>query len=124
MLPDPAEVVIAEGRAGHDQEALLGEARDGEVALDATSPVEHLRVDDGADGAVDVVGAEALQEGCRAGTLDLDLGEARLVEEGRGPARRKRFRPDRRRPVFAGPATRAERLALRPGGDTWPRRAG
>ena len=34
VLADPGEVVLAEGGAGDDPEAFLGEARDREVALD------------------------------------------------------------------------------------------
>ena len=38
--------MAAERRAGDDREAVLGEPRDGEVALDAAAAVEHLRVGD------------------------------------------------------------------------------
>ena len=58
-LPDPAEVVVAEGGAGDDEEPILAEARDGEVALDPAAPVEHLRVGDPADRAVHLVVAQA-----------------------------------------------------------------
>ncbi len=46
---DPAEVVVAERRAGDDREQLLLDARDREVALDPAARVEHLRVRDRAD---------------------------------------------------------------------------
>ena len=62
VLPDPAEVVVAERRPGHDQEPVLGQPGDGEVALDPAPPVEHLGVDDRADRPVDVVGAQPLEE--------------------------------------------------------------
>ena len=38
--------MLAERGAGDDPEAVLGEARHGEVALDSAAPVQHLRVGD------------------------------------------------------------------------------
>ena len=49
VQPDPGEVVPAERRAGHDPKAILGEPRDGEIALDPATLVEHLRIGDRAD---------------------------------------------------------------------------
>ena len=89
VLADPGEVVLAEGRARDDPEALLAEPRDGEVALDPAAAVQHLRVGDRADVAGDAVRAEPFEElgGALAG--DLDLGEGALVEE-RGASRGRR----------------------------------
>src|SRR3546814_18133735 len=65
---------------------LVGEAGDGEVALDPAAAIEDLGVGDPANGAVDVVVAQPLEELGRSGAADLDLGEARLVEQGGGVA--------------------------------------
>ena len=54
--------MTAERGAGDDQEPLEREPGDGDVALDATAAVEHRRVRDRPDRAVDVVGADALEE--------------------------------------------------------------
>ncbi len=72
--------------------------------------VEHLRVDDPTHGHVDVVRADPLEERARLRTRDLELGEARLVEQSRALARRDVLGHDRRRPVFAGPAPRLQRI--------------
>ena len=78
---DPGEVVPSESRPRHDAEALLREPRDGEIALDPTTLVEHLRVRDRPDVARDPVVTEPLEEvGCLL-ARDLDLRERRLVEE-------------------------------------------
>ena len=42
----PGEVVPPEGGARDDAEALVCQARDGEVALDPAALVQHLRVGD------------------------------------------------------------------------------
>ena len=44
-----AEVVLPDGRPGDEQEAVRGDAGDGQVALDPAAPVEQLGVDDPAD---------------------------------------------------------------------------
>src|SRR5437773_2093090 len=61
---------------------------------------------------VDALGAEALQQRERAGTADLDLGEAREVEQPDALARGGVLRALDRRPVAALPA-----------GARWPRAA-
>src|ERR1019366_4104970 len=87
VAADPAEVVVAERRPGHDREELLLHARDREVELDSAAAVEHLRVGDRADLARHAVVAEPFQEGARAGPGDLELGERGLVEQARALAR-------------------------------------
>ena len=62
--------------------SVSGEARDGEVGLDAAVGVQPLRVDDAAGLDGDVVGADALQHGFGIGALDADLAERRHVEQG------------------------------------------
>ena len=62
MRADPGGVVLPEGRAGDDAEAVLGEPGDGEIALDPAALVEHLRVRDRADVTRDAVVAEPLEE--------------------------------------------------------------
>src|SRR5207237_6728690 len=108
MTADPAQVVVAEGGAGDDEEPILAEPSHGEVALDPAVLVEHVRVGDATDGAVHVVGAQPLQESEGTRAADLDLGEARLVEERGGPAGGEALRTDGRRPVLAGPTARPE----------------
>src|SRR4029450_8063609 len=71
--------------------------------------VEHLRVDDAALRHVDVVRADPLEERTRLRTRDLELGEARLVEQPRPPARGRVLGHDRGRPVLAGPPSRPKR---------------
>jgi hypothetical protein len=90
-----AEVMGAERRPGHDREQLVLHARHGEVALDPTAAVEHLRVGDLADVARDAVVAQPFEEvrGTRPG--DLHLGERRLVEQRRPLATRDVLHPDR-----------------------------
>ena len=112
VLPDPAEVVVAEGRAGDDEEALRGQAGDGEVALDAAAPVEHLGVDDRADRAVDVVRAEALEERERARRPRPRSWRSSTRRRGRRPAasrgpRRRSPATSARRPSRAAGAPRA-----------------
>src|SRR5437867_2144982 len=115
MTTNPAQIVVAEGRARHDEETILPEASHREVALDPAAAVEHVRVRDAADGPIHIVGAQALEKGERAGSADLNLGEAGLVIEGGGLARRQRLSANGRGPVLSGPAARTERL-LAPAG--------
>src|SRR5439155_27251980 len=61
LLADPAQVMVAERRARDQPEAIFGEPGYGEIALDAAAPVQHLRVDDGPDRSIDVVGAHPLE---------------------------------------------------------------
>src|SRR4051794_34640688 len=101
----PLAVVVAEGGAGDDREALLAEAGDREVALDPAAAVQHLGVGDLADAAPDPVVAEDFEEGLGSGALDLQLCERGLVEEGDGFAGRAVLGLDCRRPMLPGPAT-------------------
>ena len=102
--------MLAEGGAGHDAEAVLGDAGDREVALDAAARVEHLRVGDGADGPRDAVVAHPLQELGRPVAADLELGERGEVEERRGLAAGTVLLADGGRPQLARPAARPQRL--------------
>ena len=81
MLAHPAEVVVAKGGPGDDEEALVVEAGHREIALDPTAPVQHLRVGDAPWRAIHVVVAQALKKGQRARSGHLDLGERGLIEE-------------------------------------------
>ena len=114
VLPDPAEIVVADGRPRHDQEPVRGQPGDREVGLDAATVVQHLGVDDPPDRRRRRRSRTGRWRNAQApGPLDLDLGERALVEQPGGPARRERLGPDRRRPVLAGPAARSERLERR-----------
>ena len=96
VLRDPREVVLTERRPRHDPEAILGEARDREVALDPTPRIEHLRVGHLSDVAGHAVRAEALEEiGCPF-SRDEDLRERALVEDRRRLATRDVLGADRR----------------------------
>src|SRR5439155_378753 len=94
-----------EGGAGDDPEAVLGEARDGEVALDPTARVQHLRVGDLPDLARDPVVAEPLEERRGSVTRDLDLRERGLVEDRRRLTTGAVLRADRRPSHAPGPAS-------------------
>ncbi len=107
---DPREVVLTERRPRHDPEAILGEARDGEVALDPAARIEHLRVGHLPDVAGHTVRAEALEEICRSLSRDEDLRERALVEDRRRLATCEVLGADRRRPELARPPARPQRL--------------
>ena len=93
--------------AGHDAEPVIREARDGHVGDHPAALVAPLRVDDAADGPVDVVGADALEQTERARPLDGDLAERRQVDDARPLADRARLcadalEPGRPRPAVGG----------------------
>ena len=88
--------MTTEGRPGHDAETVFGQPRDGEVALDPPTLVEHLRVGDRADLARDLVVTKPLEKVRCSLSRDLDLGERSLVEQGRGRAAGDVLRSDRR----------------------------
>ena len=67
--------MLPERCAGDDQEAIFCEAVDSEVAFDAAALVQALRVGHRADGLVDVIGADAVEEGEGAGSAHFDLVE-------------------------------------------------
>ena len=110
VLPDPREVVLAEGGAGDDPERVLRQTGDGEVALDAAARVQHLRVRHLADLACDPVGAEALEEIGRALPGDENLRERALVEDRGRLAAGEVLGSDRGRPELPGPTARSQRL--------------
>src|SRR5436190_2248565 len=115
VAADPFAIVVAEGRAGDDREAIAGEARDGEVTFDPAAAVEHLRVGDLLRLAGYPVVTQTLEElGC-PGSLDFHLRERALVEDGHPIPRGLVLGADRRGPVLAGPAPRAQRLVPRLG---------
>src|SRR5206468_6645336 len=80
---------------------------------DPTAAIEKRRVDDPPARDVDVIRREAVEEGDGPGSGDLDLREARLVEEPGGGPGRERLGGDRRAPVLPRPAPRPERLERR-----------
>ena len=104
VLRDPRQVVAAERGAGDDEEPLGAEPGDREVALDAAVRVEHRRVRDRRRRPGRRGWRTALEERGAPGPLDLDLGEARLVEEAGGRAGREVLGDDRGRPVLARPS--------------------
>ena len=87
LAANPREVVIAESRAGNDLKAVSGQARDGQVALDAAVLVWHLRVGDGSDGLIHLVIRDVLQKRQRARTKHLYLAERGFVKHGYSLAR-------------------------------------
>ena len=110
MLADPGAVVLPERRSGHDAKPVLGEARDGEVALDAATRIEHLRVRDAPHLSGEAVTAEALEERGGAFPDDVELRKRGLVEQRCGLAARAVLGTDRGRPELARPTPRAQRL--------------
>src|SRR3954452_14777488 len=110
MLADPGEVVLPECGARDDAEAIIGQPRDREVALDPAALVEHLGIGDGADGASDQVGAQRLEERGRALAADVDLRERRFVEDRDRLTTRAVLGTYGRRPVLTRPASRPQRL--------------
>ena len=87
----PAEVGVDRRRAGDDAEALLAEARDGDVGDDAAALVQELRVDDAPRAAIDVRVAHALEQRGRARARDGDLAERRHVDQAHALAQRRRL---------------------------------
>ena len=110
VLADPGQIMSAEGRAGNDAEAILCEPRDREVALDPAARVEHRGVGDLTDLTRDPVVADTFQERRRALARNVDLREARLVEERRALTAGAVLGSDRGRPESSRPATRPKRL--------------
>jgi hypothetical protein len=99
----PRDVVAADRAAGDDPEAIVGQARDRQVAHDPGARREHRRVDDDPDRLIDVVGGEVLQEAQCAGAADLDLGERGEVEDARALAAGAVLGLHDRRPEARGP---------------------
>ena len=93
-----------------DTKAALAQAGDREVALDAATLVEHLRVGQRADVASDSVVGQALEKLSGSAAAYLDLGERCEIENCRRLAARPVLDADRRRPEVAGPAVRAQGL--------------
>ena len=91
MPADPVGIAHRLGRARDQQEALargiLGQAHDGQVALEATADVEQAGVDHAAHRHVHVVGAQALQHRQRVAPLQQQLAKGGLVVDGHGLAR-------------------------------------
>ena len=85
--------------AGHDVELIEGHPAHGEVTLNAALVVEHLGVDQRADGPIDVVCTDPLQGCHRARTFQRELGERGLVEQRRGFTAGPVFSTDGREPV-------------------------
>jgi hypothetical protein len=108
MRADPGQVVLAEGGACDDPETILGEPRDGEVALNPAALVQHRRIGDRADVAGDLVVAEMFEEFGGALAGHFDLRERGLVEERGGLTGGLMLGPDRRRPQAPCPAAGAE----------------
>ena len=98
---EPGEVAgLGDGRGDH-QIALLGEARDGEVGLDAAAFIEPLGVDDAAERHIHLAGREAVQHRAGVPTLHQIFGEAGLVEQGHIVAHRTALRARVLEPVLA-----------------------
>ena len=95
---------------GHDEVAIDRQPSQGEVTLDPSSLVAHLGVDHRAHRTVDVVRTHPLEEGAGARASDLQLREARLVEDRHGVPARERLHLDGRTPVFARPPVRTQRI--------------
>ena len=102
MALERRAVAHAERAAGDEVEAVVGEPRDRHVGLDAAALVAELRVDDGADGPVEVVAGELLQQRQRAGAAHLVLGERAHVDQRDALAHRAMLGADRieRRPAL------------------------
>ena len=107
----PRDVVAADRAARDDEEVVLGQARDREVAHDPAARRAHRGVDDRADRAVHVVGGELLQERERARPVHLHLGERREVEHPHAPAARAVLGRHDRRPLRRGPGVAGQHLA-------------
>jgi hypothetical protein len=106
----PFAIVAAEAGARDDPEAVLRKPRDGQVRLDAATPVQHLRVGDAPDVARHLVRAQALEQGGGPGPGDLELGERALVEERDGLTTGPVLGADGGRPMAARPAARTQRF--------------
>ncbi len=68
-------------RARHDHEPVLGKPRDCQVRLDATAIIQPLRVDNLANGNIDVVGADVIEVLRCVFSFDKELTEGRLIKK-------------------------------------------
>lgn len=80
MLPDPAEIMGARTGTGDDVEAVIGKARHGEVAFDATARVEDLRIGQASGWLGHIIGADPLKRIRRIRARHLVFGKGGLVE--------------------------------------------
>ncbi len=73
--------MLTERGAGDEEEAVFGEAGDGHIGFDAAAFVEALRVNNGVDRDIHLVGADVVEEFQRAGSAHFEFVEGGFVEE-------------------------------------------
>src|SRR5688500_11819976 len=98
--------MLTKRRACDDKEAIVCEARDGEVTFDAAALVQALCINNRSNGLIDIVRANIVQEFQGAGSAHLQFIERCFVKETRVLASHKVFIPDGTRPIMARPAFR------------------
>ena len=81
MPPEPRHIPNHCRRRDDQQKRGFGQAGHGQIALDPAPRVQHLRVDETSGGNVDVIGADALEEGAGVAPLDPDLAKGRHIEQ-------------------------------------------
>ncbi len=101
MTLDPIAVAGCLCSTAHHKVPLLAQSGDRKIALKAALLVEHRRVDHFGADDVDVVRAQTLQQPRSIATLDQELGERGLVEDGDSPSRRQMLFSRVWKPVLA-----------------------
>ena len=99
VVANPGQVTLHRAGADHQPEMILGEAEDGEIALDPALVIQHQRVAGAPDRPVDPVGADRLQTGQRIRPGHVDLAEARQLGDAGGVMRRGNLGADMIEPV-------------------------
>src|SRR5208282_3702455 len=112
-LSQPSEVARLANRGSDDQILEFGRARNRQIRLDTAGVIEPLRVDDAADGHIEVRGRHAAKNAAGVRALYEEFCEARLIEQCDRALGRKTLIAARFEPVL--PAIGIFILGLRTG---------
>ncbi len=75
LARDPVEIMSGEAGARDDVVGVPLEPPHGQIAFDAAPGIEHLRIDETADGPCDLVGADPAQGALSVGPDELEFGK-------------------------------------------------
>src|SRR4030095_1824347 len=98
--------MLAERRAGDDEEASFRQACDGEITFDAAAFIQALCIYNRSNGLINTVGANIVQEFQRPGAAHFQLIERSFIEQTRILTCREMLVSDGPRPVMTRPAFR------------------
>src|SRR5579859_3782676 len=107
LQAEPSEIAVHVAGAGDDAKSLRLDSGDGHVRRHAAVPLQQLRVDDAAHGAVDRVARRPLEERQGARPPDLDRSERAHVDDARPLAERPMLLRQQVEPRRPGPAETA-----------------